>query len=228
MDDDDQSWVDNQRRGYLRQAPPGAGVKDSSSVVQRPKPLPLSDAVLNCPACMTLLTLDCQRHEKYQHQYRAMFVSNCTIDTSEILRFPPTDPIESRRKNKKKKKKTFHNFEATASSVHLATAFMNVSANNGDSIQAESVSHDSGACRDSASINQPENYARSCEAAIPKDTIETSQVENVDVKTHGFNGAGLIDEGVYNPVRCSVCGTEVAVYDSDEVYHFFNVLSGYT
>lgn len=35
------------------------------------------------------------------------------------------------------------------------------------------------------------------------------------------------EEGVelYHPVRCSQCNTEVAVYDKDEVYHFFNVLT---
>jgi len=31
----------------------------------------------------------------------------------------------------------------------------------------------------------------------------------------------------YHPVKCQSCGTEVAVYDKDEVYHFFNVLVGY-
>jgi hypothetical protein len=30
---------------------------------------------------------------------------------------------------------------------------------------------------------------------------------------------------LYHPVRCSQCNTEVAVYDKDEVYHFFNVLT---
>ena len=29
----------------------------------------------------------------------------------------------------------------------------------------------------------------------------------------------------FNPVRCSECNTEVAVYDKDEVFHFFNVLA---
>ena len=30
---------------------------------------------------------------------------------------------------------------------------------------------------------------------------------------------------VYNPVKCSVCETEVAVLDNEQVFHFFNVLS---
>ncbi len=36
------------------------------------------------------------------------------------------------------------------------------------------------------------------------------------------------EEEVYHPVRCEQCNTEVGVYDKDEVYHFFNVLSSYT
>ena len=52
----------------------------------------------------------------------------------------------------------------------------------------------------------------------------------------GGNGSGLQSEeqqeGVasqeetdrYHPVRCQDCNTEIAVMDSDEVFHFFNVL----
>lgn len=35
------------------------------------------------------------------------------------------------------------------------------------------------------------------------------------------------DSESYHPVKCSECQTEVAVYDSDEVYHFFDVLTSY-
>lgn len=31
----------------------------------------------------------------------------------------------------------------------------------------------------------------------------------------------------YHPVTCVECNSEVAVYDSDKVYHFFNVLASY-
>ena len=33
-------------------------------------------------------------------------------------------------------------------------------------------------------------------------------------------------EDVYKSVRCNVCDTEVAVYDNDEIFHFFNVIAG--
>ena len=31
----------------------------------------------------------------------------------------------------------------------------------------------------------------------------------------------------YHPVTCTECSSEVAVFDSDEVYHFFNVLASH-
>ncbi|ETN79360.1 hypothetical protein NECAME_09858 [Necator americanus] len=34
-------------------------------------------------------------------------------------------------------------------------------------------------------------------------------------------------EDMFLPVHCAVCSTNVAVMDHEEVYHFFNVLSGY-
>ncbi|KAL2303732.1 hypothetical protein Nmel_009010 [Mimus melanotis] len=53
-DSRDQEWVDSQRRGYRnqRRAPQQRQAK--------PAAVPNSDAVLNCPACMTTLCLDCQ------------------------------------------------------------------------------------------------------------------------------------------------------------------------
>lgn len=36
---------------------------------------------------------------------------------------------------------------------------------------------------------------------------------------------GHLEPESYNPVRCSECNTEVAVYGKDEVFHFFHVLS---
>ena len=31
----------------------------------------------------------------------------------------------------------------------------------------------------------------------------------------------------YHPVNCSNCNTRLAMYDSEEIYHFFNVISSY-
>lgn len=35
-------------------------------------------------------------------------------------------------------------------------------------------------------------------------------------------------EELYHPVMCTECSTEVAVYDKDEVFHFFNVLASHS
>lgn len=39
--------------------------------------------------------------------------------------------------------------------------------------------------------------------------------------------AGMDADEVYHPVQCSECSTEVAVFDKDEVYHFFNILASH-
>lgn len=39
--------------------------------------------------------------------------------------------------------------------------------------------------------------------------------------------AGMDADEVYHPVQCSECSTEVAVFDKEEVYHFFNILASH-
>lgn len=89
IDEDNERWVEQQRRSYQPHQPEGS----------KQKRLPNSDAVLDCPACMTTLCLDCQRHDVYDNQYRAMFVTNCKTDTSELLKYPKA----SKRSRKRKK-----------------------------------------------------------------------------------------------------------------------------
>ena len=47
----------------------------------------------------------------------------------------------------------------------------------------------------------------------PKTAYDESETDNINE--------------TYHPVRCSVCNTEVAVFDSEEVFHFFNVLASH-
>ncbi|XP_044520641.1 E2F-associated phosphoprotein isoform X3 [Gracilinanus agilis] len=140
-DNRDQAWVDAQRRGYHC-----LGMQLS----HQQQAVPNSDAVLNCPACMTTLCLDCQRHEYYKTQYRAMFVMNCSVNKEEVLRYK--GPMNRKKRQSHKKMK--------------------------------SDSEDS-----------------------------TFQADN---------------EEIYHPVKCTECSTEVAVFDKDEIFHFFNVLASHT
>ncbi|ELK35051.1 E2F-associated phosphoprotein [Myotis davidii] len=143
-DNRDQAWVDARRRGYH-----GFGIQRPR---QQQQPVPNSDAVLNCPACMTTLCLDCQRHESYKTRYRAMFVMNCSVNKEEVLRYKTPE----NRKKKRGHKKMRANHEDAA--------------------------------------------------------------EQTDTEV----------EETYHPVMCTECSTEVAVYDKDEVFHFFNVLASHS
>lgn len=39
-----------------------------------------SDGILSCPCCFQIVCMDCQKHEKYYNQFRAMFVMNIGVD----------------------------------------------------------------------------------------------------------------------------------------------------
>ncbi|XP_061843666.1 E2F-associated phosphoprotein isoform X2 [Nerophis lumbriciformis] len=102
-DERDQAWVDARRRRYNRKRPSTAANGRRSQAAS----LPSSDAVLNCPACMTTLCLDCQRHDKYRTQYRAMFVMNCTVRKDQVLRYQgPTGRKPRGRKRRKAEDET--------------------------------------------------------------------------------------------------------------------------
>jgi hypothetical protein len=56
-DDADEAWVVQQRGGRS------------------------SDAVLSCPGCFTMICMECQQHQKYHTQFRAVTVMNCEVRT---------------------------------------------------------------------------------------------------------------------------------------------------
>ncbi|XP_037550550.1 E2F-associated phosphoprotein [Nematolebias whitei] len=147
-DDRDQAWVDARRYYNRKRASAASGSQRLSG--------PTSDAVLNCPACMTTLCLDCQRHEKYRTQYRAMFVMNCTVKKDEALRYKSQQVRRPRKRRRGQK---------------------------------------------------TEAPAEEAAASMPAMLMDTDEV--------------------YHPVICSECSTEVAVFDKDEVYHFFNILASH-
>lgn len=57
---------------------PEADAQDEDWVVKQREGR-VSDAILNCPGCFTTLCFDCQQHEQYPNQFRAMFVMNCRV-----------------------------------------------------------------------------------------------------------------------------------------------------
>lgn len=164
----DQEWIDSQRRlSYQKNSASGSSTSSSlpeasqpstslqqTSAISKPPdktspPLPKTDAVLNCPACFTVLCHDCQRHELYVGQYRAMFVMNCVVNKQETLTVPEKAPKKFRKSRK---------------------------------------------------IVNEENQTK-------------------------FSFSHSSSSDVFHPVLCKVCKTQIAMYDSEEVFHFFNVLA---
>lgn len=64
---------------------------------------------------------------------------------------------------------------------------------------------------------------------IPKaDRRSRRRKRRAGKEEEGGNGKEVsqeVEPEVYHPVRCGECNTEVAVYDKQEVFHFFNVLA---
>ncbi|VDK71846.1 unnamed protein product [Onchocerca ochengi] len=153
-DEDNERWVRHHREQLKIVKPLNSSSSEDKRTKQKKDQDHETDAVLSCPACMSLLTRDCQRHELYHNQYRAVFVENCSVVENEVLFLPQSG------KNKQKARK------------------------NAAGIKPNAIV-------DPASITK-----------FPK-------------------------EDLFHPVLCKICATNVGVYDYEEIFHFFNVLTGY-
>lgn len=58
-----------------------------------------------------------------------------------------------------------------------------------------------------------------------KGMTETEKSDGISCES--TKGAASVNTKYYG-VKCDVCRTQVAVYDQDEVYHFFNVLASHS
>ena len=162
-DERDQAWADSHRSQKSGLASIGLPLPRSERQKRLQELSKLkkaqSDATLNCPCCLTLLSLDCQRHDIYKTQYRAMLVINCRIDYTKKLLYRDKE----QRKNQFKRSKKHRNPQA---------------------IDAEA-------------------------------------------STQGQDQTTAAESDLYYPVHCCTCNTQVALYDIDQVYHFFSVLASH-
>lgn len=120
-DDDDEKWVNRKRAEAMSMS---VGLPPDSFPEGLPqsllKELP-TDATLSCPFCFAVLTYVCQRcanltccnsllfvghcprglscrHERYDGQFRSMFVQNCTVNRAEKLVFPASGSAKKKKK----------------------------------------------------------------------------------------------------------------------------------
>ena len=63
---------------------------------------------------------------------------------------------------------------------------------------------------------------------FPLSKKEQKKLEHLKKKQQGKTQEepeGEDDDEVFKSVKCVQCSTQVAVYDSEEIYHFYNVLA---
>ncbi|KAF2074299.1 hypothetical protein CYY_004393 [Polysphondylium violaceum] len=61
---------------------------------------------LSCPCCFTLLCIDCQKHDVYKNQYRAMFTKNCRVDFSNRLVYKDIEKPKRDKNNQQQQQHT--------------------------------------------------------------------------------------------------------------------------
>jgi hypothetical protein len=84
-DDEDEAYVyKNLRSGTEETVQVVNGDTTRNLRVLKPRN---SDAVLSCPCCFNIVCMDCQRHERFANQFRAMFVMGISVDWNEKLRY---------------------------------------------------------------------------------------------------------------------------------------------
>ena len=65
-----------------KQYPPQNNPQLQQALLLKPR---TSDAILSCPRCFNIVCMDCQQHEKYANQWRAMFVMNIGVDWNKTM-----------------------------------------------------------------------------------------------------------------------------------------------
>ena len=86
-DESNERWVTKHYSAPRLKTTVGEDGPDSRITVSERPRKHQTDAELNCPACFTLLCVDCQQHVEYENQFRAMFVKNCRVDEETVLTY---------------------------------------------------------------------------------------------------------------------------------------------
>jgi hypothetical protein len=99
-DDEDEAYVYKHLRSGIEESVTVANksaleTNDPRALIQRQQLKVLkprnSDAVLSCPCCFNIVCMDCQLHEYYKNQYRAMFVMGISVRWDLTLRYDETE-----------------------------------------------------------------------------------------------------------------------------------------
>lgn len=191
----------------------------------------VSDAILACPSCFTTLCFDCQRHEQYSTQFRAMFVQNCMVDLRSDLRYR-LNPLKSKRQKKKEQFKAIRNAKKKQKKENNKKNNGNGNLNNNVDMAdtttnnvVGNVNNDKNKQLNDSFLQQATNEQKQLDTQFYEQDEEEEEFEPLKNADEIYaDDEHLYGAEIYHPVRCKLCNTDVGVVDSDEVYHFFNVL----
>ena len=62
------------------------------------------------------------------------------------------------------------------------------------------------------------------EAGKPQPSLSEDQEQT---STSSSSATPAASSDLYHPVHCTACNTQVALYDTNEVYHFFSVIASH-
>jgi hypothetical protein len=86
-DSEDEKWVrENLFHGGLFGRRNKSNNRGKLEELDELKDLHDDEFQLSCPCCFTLLCVQCQQHEEYENQFRAVFVKNCRVLTDQRLK----------------------------------------------------------------------------------------------------------------------------------------------
>jgi hypothetical protein len=177
-----------------------------------------SDGVLSCPCCFQIVCMDCQKHEKYLNQYRAMFVMNIGVDWNvtvtpeHVGKREKEEQVqygEGQSSNKRIKGNSSNGYD-----IDLNINRTNSGTNNGRNSSANSGTNNG----TNNGTNSGANNNMLKPIQVPTD--EEHRIHENNLKNDKAE--------VYYSVYCTGCRTQVAALDmTDEIYYFFGcIVSG--
>uniref|UniRef100_A0A1I7ZLL2 E2F-associated phosphoprotein n=1 Tax=Steinernema glaseri TaxID=37863 RepID=A0A1I7ZLL2_9BILA len=72
-------------------------------------------------------------------------------------------------------------------------------------------------------VKRKKDKAMTCKSILH---LDASEEEPIELTAEELDKCDPSD--IFFPVRCAQCKVQVGMYDHDEIYHFFNVLAGYS
>ncbi|KAL4422228.1 hypothetical protein ABPG77_009703 [Micractinium sp. CCAP 211/92] len=177
-DDKDEAWIRKMRRSHR------------------------SDAILSCPLCFTTLCIDCQQHDKFENQFRAMFVMNCRVKTKEAVALP--QPTRRGKQQRRQQRRQQQQEQAAQQQQQQQQQGL-----EGPAGQQQRVDQPAAP----VAAHEQQGQPLPAQQAPPMQQPQQQQAPGDAAQR-------------LNPVCCAACDTEVGLRDPAEgLYHFFNVFA---